>query len=203
MQAIEERIGELLRSGNLAAVRDGLSNVLYWGWAQAPPGFQRKRVLAFRDHVVDDQLDGLHKLVPWIFDVPQCAGTHLRALKALKLPQFSQMSFTTKIFMFLRPDAYPVLDMRIAKAYANRTDYRPLQGLKFLGGIPITAGNVAGYERWAAWCRKIAWRVNDLHDSRYPTLRAVDVERALFTLTDGSEDGTAGLLLAGPSDDGK
>ena len=57
-------------------------------------------------------------------------GKALVALRRLKLSQFSQMSFTTKILMFLDPDSYPVLDLRIAKAYANRPDFPPLQGLR-------------------------------------------------------------------------
>ena len=198
MRAVEEYIGGLLRSSDTDDVRDGLSNVLYWGWATRSPGFQSRRVVAFRDHVMDDRLDMFTKLVPRVLEAPQCAGEHLRALRDLRLAQFSQMSFTTKILMFLRPESYPVLDLRIARAYANRTDYPPLQGLKISTSVPITASNATNYERWACWCRGIAARVNGCSDSPCGALRAVDVERALFALVDRRHEARLRLLLAGP-----
>ena len=199
MRAVEKYIGGLLRSSDPDDVRNGLSNVLYWGWAQRPPGFQSRRVVAFRDHVTDDRLDMFMKLVPRVLEAHQSAGEHLRALRDLRLAQFSQMSFTTKILMFLRPESYPVLDLRIARACANRTDYPPLQGLRFSTSIPITASNATNYERWAHWCQGIAARVNGCPDSRRGALRAVDVERALFALTDRHQEAKMRLLLAAPA----
>ena len=202
MQAVEECIGGLLRSSDLCDVRDGLSNVVYWGWAQRSPGFQRRKVLAFRDHATGDQLEEFRKLVPRMLDAPLRAGEHLHALvrSPLPLPHFSQASFATKILMFLKPDSHPVLDLRIARAFAKCTEFQPLQGLTFGTSISITTKNANCYERWAHWCRRIADQVNSSPSSPCHDLRAVDVERALFTLADWWLDDRARILLCAPGE---
>ena len=199
MRGVEKRVRELLCSSDPCAVRDGLSNVLYWGWAQAP-GLQDFKVAAVRKKLQpgDRRLAGFGKLVR---SMPESAIDRLRALKSLKLPQFSQMSFTTKILMFLDPNSYPVLDLKLAKAYAQQGAFPPLQGLKFANSIPITVKNGTCYERWAHWCRSIAARVNSAPGSPCRGLRAVDVERALFMLADSGRMHEAQLLLAGPGCD--
>ena len=130
--------------------------------------------------------------------MPKSATDRLRALKRLKLPQFSQMSFTTKILMFLDPNSYPVLDLKLAKAYAQRGGFPPLQDLTVHMSIPITVNNGTCYGQWAYWCRSIAARVNGAPGSPCRDLRAVDVERALFVLADSGRMGEALSLLAGP-----
>ena len=197
MRGVETRVHELLCSSDPGAVRDGLSNVLYWGWAQAP-GLRDFKVAAFRKKLQpgDRRLAGFRKLVR---SMPESATDRLWALKLLKLPQFSQMSFTTKILMFLDPNSYPVLDRKLAKAYAQHGGFPPLQDLKFATSIPITVKNGTCYERWACWCRSIAVRVNESSGSPRRDLRAVDVERALFVLADSGR--MAQLLLQGPGCD--
>ena len=199
MRGVEKHVRELLCSGDPWAVRDGLSNVLYWGWAQAP-GLRDFKVAAFRKKLQpgDRRLAGFKKLVR---SMPESATDRLRALKRLKLPQFSQMSFTTKILMFLDPNSYPVLDLKLAKANAQHGGFPPLQDLKFATSIPITVKNGTCYERWACWCRSIAARVNKAPGSPCRDLRAVDVERALFVLADSERMDEARLLLAGPACD--
>ena len=86
--------------------------------------------------------------------------------------------------MFLDPTRFPVLDLKIAKAFANG-GFPPLAGLGFdPSGIRITRSNANAYEDWARWCREIAGLVNEDPASPRRDLRAVDVERALFTLAD-------------------
>ena len=53
MDVVEIQVGGLLRRPNLHAVKDGLSNVLYWGYANSP-GLQRHRVGKFRSAVEDN-----------------------------------------------------------------------------------------------------------------------------------------------------
>ena len=67
----------------------------------------------------------------------------------LKLRQFGQISFASKILMFLDPTRFPVLDLKIARAFANG-GFPPLAGLRFgPGGIPITRRNAHAYGDWA------------------------------------------------------
>ena len=177
-------------------VRDGLSNVLYWGWAQRP-GLQRARVDAFRDGVQPND----PRLVRFMNFVHARASRsdaeQLRGLKSLKLPQFSQMSFTTKILMFLDPSRFAVLDLKIALV-AKQCGFPFMQELKIYTGIPITRANAACYGRWASRCREIAAKVNGTPGARAENLRAVDVERAVFSLADLGRTDDAHRLLAGP-----
>ena len=200
MCGVERHIGSLLRSDDLRDVRDGLSCVLYWGFARQ--GIRDYRVSDFRNRVkstADARLARFRESVRHMSTPSPSAAEYLVALRWLKLPQFSQMSFTTKILMFLDPDSYPVLDLRIAKAYANRPEFPPLQGLTIWTSIPITAGNRTCYERFVRWARRIAARVNATSGSPRHDLRAVDVERALFTLVDLGQEDDARVLLGQPS----
>ena len=113
--------------------------------------------------------------------------------------QFSQVSFVSKILMFLDPARYPVLDLKIAKAFA-KPSFLPLQNLTFTtGGIRITERNATAYDTWACWCREIATVVYEAPVSPCRGVRAVDVERALFTLADSQATDKARVLLAGPA----
>ena len=194
MLIVERYVNSLLRSENRRKLKDGLSNVLYWGYANSP-GRQIDRVTKFRS-IEDDKLDQFIELIkgespPTLLDV-----------KRLALPQFGQMSFASKIMMFLDPERHPVLDLKLARAFANKP-CSPLQGLRVYSGIPMTQRNAGVYERWAGWCRSIAKAVNETPTSPRRDLRAVDVERALFTLAgdpDGKDDeaSRACALLQGP-----
>ena len=130
------------------------------------------------------------------------AAERLLALKRLGLPEFGQMSFATKILMFLDPDRYPVLDLKIARATAKRSYFEPLQKLTVnKTSIPITRANADAYARWACWCRSIATQINAIPQSPCGYLRAVDVERAVFQLVDSEEMDKVRTLLEGPLDE--
>ncbi|MXY15562.1 MAG: hypothetical protein F4Y57_00745 [Acidobacteria bacterium] len=77
------------------------------------------------------------------------------ALKKLEIPEFGQTSFATKVLMFLDPDNYPVLDLKIAGT-AAKCEHSSLRELRTYASIPITKTNAACYERWACWRRDIA-----------------------------------------------
>ena len=201
MFRVEERISALLRSPDLDRVRDGLSNVLYWGYARQP----RRRDVKVRDFrdatpVGDPRLHQFAEFVKSMRERPlaRAGGSELQHVKRLMLRQFGQMSFATKILMFL-DTRFPVLDLKVARAFANG-GFAPLTDLRFdKGGIRITLSNVRGYECWARWCRGIAGLANEESSSPRGGLRAVDVERALFTLA-GRPDhqDQARKLLDGP-----
>ena len=198
MRGVENYIGESLRSDDRSVMRNGLSNVLFWGYARRE-GWQHHKVCDFRQHVDDRQLVEFQEFVRC--RPVTCAAKRLLALKKLQLPQFGiGMSFTTKILMFLDPDRYPVLDQKIAKA-ATANDFAPLQGLKYTvteTSIRITGANAAAYERWACWCQSIATWSNGQPGSPSRNLRAVDVERAIFRLADSRQMCKVRALLTGP-----
>ena len=203
MLAVEQYIGKLLRSKEPQEVKNGLLNVLYWGYARQP-GRRKDRISKFRatnPSELKPKLDQFVKLVEELMlsingEAPS-GGSGLLKIKKLKLPQFSQVSFVSKILMFLDPTCYPVLDLKIANKVANPC-FPPLQNLKF-SGIPINEDNATVYDTWACWCREIATEVNKVPESPRHDVRAVDVERALFTLADSEETDNIRLLLAGPA----
>ena len=195
MLAVEQYIGTLLRSTDFSAVKDGLSNVLYWGYAQQP-GRGDFKVRDFRKTIPDPErepkLDKFAQLM-------RSGQADLSNIKKLQLRQFSQISFVSKILMFLDPTRCPVLDLKIANAFA-KSSFLPLQNLTFAkGGIRITERNATAYDTWACWCRDIATVVNEAPVSPCRGVRAVDVERALFTLVDSQATDKARMLLDGPT----
>ena len=199
MFRVEERIGALLRSPDPDGIRDGLSNVLYWGYARQP-GRRDFKVRNFRDATPagDARLHQFAEFVRSRGERPPAAGAELLDIKRLMLRQFGQMSFATKILMFLDP-RFPVLDLKVARAFANG-GFAPLTRLRFdKGGIGITLSNVNVYEGWARWCREIAGLANEEPPSSRRGLRAVDVERALFSLAGRPDhEDRARKLLEGP-----
>ena len=201
MRSVESWVRRLLLARNRCGVRYGLSNVLYWGYMNSP-GLRDFRVRAFRENVTDDQLDSFMRLAcrtpaPGPLDI-----------KRIGLPQFSGMSFVTKIMMFLDPDRRPVLDMKIAEAFSQSSDFPPLQALAFhrkadFGKkadtqVRITRPNECVYNEWAAWCMSIAAWANAESESPCRGIRAVDVERAVFTLAESPDRAGAWRLLRGP-----
>ncbi len=192
MGGVEDCIRELLISSSRKQVKDGLSNVLYWGYANSP-GRRRYRVGKFRNDVTDDQLDSFAEIAAC---TPPPGPIRI---KKIGLPQFSGMSFITKIMMFLDPAGCPVLDMRIADAFSQSSDFPPLEGLVFRKRadttIRVSRMNECVYRKWASWCGGIAEYVSA--SGSCEGVRAVDVERALFTLAD-SDETAAWRLLRGP-----
>ena len=203
---VEKCIHNLLCSGDTRQVKDGLSKVLYWGHAnnkflqtsslkkfrEAPDADELKRKL--------DRFGRLARELAGSSIVPSAGG--LLKIKELGIPQFGRVSFVSKVLMFLDPARYPVLDQKIAEAYAKQPAFPPLQNLTFsinAKSIKITERNTAVYDTWACWCREIGRVVNEVLGPPYH-VRAVDVERALFTLADKGLTYYAHLLLAGPVD---
>lgn len=197
MRGVENCIGSSLRSDDPARVRDGLSNVLFWGYARQ--GRRDFKVRTFRSRMEsDDGRQALAGFLEFVRSRPESrAAKRLLALRKLKLPEFGQVSFATKILMFLDPENCPVLDLKIGRT-GKRCEFPPLRGLRIATSIPITRANATCYEQWACWCRDIAATVNKASGTRRQDLRAVDVERALFALADSKRVDDACRLLKGP-----
>ena len=200
MLRVERLINTQLMSENRAEVKDGLSNVLYWGYVRQA-GRGPYRVRRFRDKVTDNQLDA------FVECRRRSACVGIDELRRLNLPQFSQMSFTSKILMFMYPDRYPVLDLKIARFARGETAQRPdrpsglsalLRVKLYSTRIPLTICNVRAYQEWADWCCGIADVVNGCSPSPGGALRAVDVERGIFWCIDRNQKTEARRLLLGP-----
>src|SRR5205823_7763828 len=98
-------------------------------------------------------------------------------IKKLRLPEFSGLSFVSKVRMFLDPDKSAALDWQIMKIHKQCPT--TLLANLYLGKstqIPITKRNSEVYE---AWCRRMSDISSVYFDARF---RAVDVERGFFHL---------------------
>lgn len=181
-RAVETAIGRELKSGDPERVKNGLSNVLYWGYAQM--GIRDTRVRRFRMKVTSSQLGQAGALfrrsrLPSVVEI-----------KSLDLPEFSGLSFVSKIRMFLDPDRSATLDWQILKIH-KRCVTTVLAQL-FIGNstqIRITANNSNAYE---AWCQ----RMKDISRVHFGgCFRAVDIERGLFQLIQRGDVESAAQIL--------
>lgn len=167
MRAVETAIREELVSATFDRVRDGLSNVIYWGYAQI--GYRDVRVRRFRDHVSADQLARFQNLVQ--------AGDRigLRSIRALRLPEFSGIAFISKVLAFLDPARYCVLDKQLLKLAGTPGD-RALHRVFARTRISVTRANEEAYDAWRTECAAISAQY---FGGRY---RVVDIERGFFQL---------------------
>lgn len=167
MRVVENAIRELLTSETNEQVLDGLANVIYWGYAQI--GYRDARVRRFRDEATEDQLNKFRTLL----ESGDVLG--LATISALKLPEFSGISFVSKILAFLDPVNYCVLDkqlLKLAMCPGQRALHRVSAGTQ----IRMTARNQEAYDAWRAECASISARYF------HGLYRAVDVERGFFQL---------------------
>ncbi len=209
MLEVEELIKRQLVSHDLEEVKDGLSNVLFWGFATFPLVW-RKNVREFRRDVSYEQLKDLSVLIARLesFDHREMTvkgvgnvGHYfmlLHYIPSLNMPKFSQMSFTSKLLMFLSPSTNPVLDSRIAE-FAIDMGIPPVSNIKIQNKtMKLNKFNRRIYGEWSSWCIDVARQVNELPSSPCRDLRAVDVERAVFYCIDADRDAAVKLLL-GPT----
>jgi hypothetical protein len=175
MLDLERHIQTILLAGDAGRLKDALSSIVYWGFYRM--AFQPARVKDFRARVTDDQIARAAALFPHL------TGPGIRELRELRLPQFSQLAFLSKLRTFLDPDRYCVLDRSLAQIPALKGEFK-------VGGkaIPVTAGNVSAYERWVELCGRIA-------DTLSPPRRPVDVERGFFHLVDCGQIAAADAIL--------
>jgi len=168
MQQVEDAIRGQLTSGDPSAVKDGLSNILYWGYAQS--GYRWHRVEKFRSKVSPFQLAAACELLQAAPQPP------LLELKQLSLPQFSGLSFISKIRMFLDPVQFATLDLQIMKIHRACPE-TVLKLIKlYPTSIPVNRRNALGYESWCSALRAIS------HEDFSDRYRATDIERGLFNL---------------------
>ena len=191
MIEVEREIRKQLFSVGLEGVKDGLSNVLYWGYSTLP-GRRNNRVERFRRKVTESQLAIFSHVVR------NMQGTGLVNIETIELPHLVLMPFVSRIRMILDPDNYPVLDGQTA-GFANLESFPPLKHLKlYTANIPITVQNEQAYEEWAGWCRETARTVNAFPESPRKDLRAADVERGIAQIAKSGRRFRALQILLGP-----
>lgn len=172
MRTVEASIRGMLTSQDVELVRDGLANVLYWGYAQIAYG--NVRVSRFRKNASLSQLAGFHKLVQ-VHEVPT-----LSQVLRVRMPEYSGISFISKILAFLDPGRYCVLDQQLAKLGKGSGD-RALHRLSMGTRISVTSHNELAYDAWRAECAEISARY---FGGRH---RVVDVERGFFQLVQAQD----------------
>ncbi len=167
---LEEIIAAQLRSQEVNVVKHGLANVLYWGFAQI--GYRENRVNDFMDKVTSRQIENFQALIY------ENRTPTLMEIKDVRMPQYSGISFVSKILMFLNPNSYCVLDKQLA--YLRTPGSPKILNESAFGGretqIRITSHNETIYNGWRNECSTI----NQMYfDGGY---RVVDVERGFFNL---------------------
>lgn len=167
VEVLEQSISSQLRSAELEEVKHGLANVVYWGFSQM--GVRDTRVGRFLDGINQEQVVEFQQLVE------DQQTPSLREIKLIKMPQYSGVSFVSKILAFLSPDTHCVMDKQLMKMRTEGHD-RPLNAFNSGNQITITARSEAAYDDWRAECS----RINTVYfGSRY---RTVDIERGFFAM---------------------
>lgn len=182
MREVECFIGEQLTSSDPEVVRDGLSNVLFWGYYRSP-GRRDDRVKRFRAGVTPRQL----RLTVDVFSSLQ--GCAICDLKRLKLPQFTNLSFLSKLRTFLAPSSYCVIDLKLLTIPTLSQRFKVYRALKPTS-IPATHSNEESYFWWVSQCRTAA-RLVRLSEQ----VRPVDAERGFFQMVDSGKTDLADALL--------
>ncbi len=181
MSIVEQTIKAQLTSDNLEQVKYGLANVVYWGNANA--GYQMHRTNKILNAITSEQLKSFQQLVA-SGNIPT-----LKQIRNLKMPQFSGVSFISKIVAFLDPANYCVLDLLLSRLAPASAD-KALGQLQVSGQIGVTKVNVDVYQRWCEECARIS---QTYFNNRY---RVVDIERGFFKLIQEGELPTAQEIYA-------
>jgi hypothetical protein len=181
MTQLETRIQQQLLSASRQDVKDGLSNVLYWGFAQMG-GLSLVRVERFRAAVTDVQLE----LAPQLFAEQRRPA--LYEIARLRLPQFSKVSFVSKIRMYLDPVESATLDRQIMQMHQVHSDTVLAAVKEYPTSIPVSVGNSNAYERW---CERLA----QIAQTYLPSVRVVDIERGLFQMIQSGKVKEAASIL--------
>lgn len=166
---LEQIIKDQLTSENSNEVIHGLANVIYWGNANS--GYRIHRMKMFITGVAEDQISKFKLLTSKADD-----GTLLKEIQKLKMPQFSGISFISKITTFLNPENNGILDLVISKLGESQGN-KALNRITKTTTIPTTKNNCAAYYDWCNECRNI--------NKKYygnKNYRAVDIERGFFNL---------------------
>ena len=182
MRQLESSIREDLISGDPFRVKDGLSSVLYWGYYRF--GYRGKRVNNFRNKITEQGLALAAQTLQSL------SGAGLQTLKELGLPQFSKVTFLSKVRMFLAPQHYVVLDKGLVEGLKNTEPVTLFQKVKVDTSIPVTPENELLYQRWCNLCEEAVKKYFQGQD-----FLAVDVERGIWHLVKNSQHKEAANII--------
>ncbi len=177
---LEQYVGGLLKHDNNIEVKYGLANVLFWGYYNI--GYRDVRVAEFMDGCTEEKINLFKGLLQ------NNAIPTLNQIKSIKLPQYSGISFISKILMFLNPMEYCVLDLQILKMRIAG-GARALDRIVFgenENQIRVTRHNETCYNSWRAECRSI--KNTYFQDMAF---RVVDIERGFFNMIQNGNIATA------------
>ncbi|WP_010424725.1 zinc ribbon domain-containing protein [Anaerophaga thermohalophila] len=171
---LETNIQKKLKSNEPEEIKDGLSNVLFWGYYRT--GYGVVRINRFREKVTIKQLMAFHNLV---------INNNFSPIniKKVRLPEYSGFSFVSKIIMFLNPQNYVILDKKIMQLKDDCNENNPLTNIAYRekdSGIRINKNSQIYYYEWCKLCKKIA---KEFLNSEY----AVDAERGFFKLVENKQ----------------
>ena len=167
MVVLEGVISGMLLSPQQEQTKHGLANVIYWGNANI--GYQSHRVNQFLKNITAAQLQQFQGMVA-NGNIPT-----LRQIKNIRMPEYSGISFISKIVTFLSPVQYCVLDLKLA-SLGKVPGVKAIHNLKVTTQVGVTANNSEAYYQWCNECQTIS---NQYYAGRY---RVVDVERGFFNL---------------------
>ena len=182
MRQLETSIRDKLTSGDIVDVEDGLSNVLYWGYYRI--GYRDERVHRFRSKVDKQQLIHASEVFK------NLSGPGIRRIKNFNLPEFSGISFISKVRMFLDPHQYAILDQKLMKL----SKFEPVTLFRYIKSstsIPCTINNERQYQNWCNLCRK----TTELYFQEQGFI-AVDIERGIFHLIENGQGEVAANIVA-------
>ena len=184
MRDVENEIRNGLLADEPESIKDGLSNVLYWGYART--GYRWVRVNRFRENVTESQLQHAGRAFQHIEE------PGVQQIVRLNLPEFSGLSFISKIRMFLDPAKYVVLDRQLLKLrdQEHRNIFHDIASAAKETRIRVSETNARVYERWSRLCRQIAMEYFGEAD-----IRAVEVERGIFYLVQMKQARVAAEIL--------
>jgi len=105
MEEVEHVINGQLYSVHAEDVRNGLANILYWGYANV--GYRDIRVDDLNNNISIRQIKAFQALLA------DDRTPTMAEFKTIHIPQYSGMSFLSKVLMFLNPTEYCILDKQI------------------------------------------------------------------------------------------
>jgi hypothetical protein len=185
MAGVENHINVDLKSGIPIQVKYGLANVLYWGYAQI--GYGKIRVQKIVNNVSSAQLED------FIGIVSNGNTPSLKDVHHIGMPEYSGMSFISKILMFLDPIHYCTLDQQISKLRnPPGASMNVLDDLNFPPNctqIRVTCHNESVYENWRTKCSYISATYYN------GSFRCADIERGFFALIQSGNESTAISIL--------
>jgi hypothetical protein len=170
MVAVEDVINGQLRSADAQDVEHGLTNILYWGYANV--GYRDTRIEDLNSNITTEQVRAFQALVA------NGRTPTMAEVKSIRIPQYSGMSFLSKVLMFLNPTEYCILDRQITRLRTGNAP-KALNQLSFGPNetqIKVFPHNEAVYDCWRGECLEIS---ETYFENEH---RVVDIERGFFHL---------------------